>query len=112
MAGAPEDLLNLARQAVLRPPAGDVDPSGAAELILSAWEGHGDEILSVDTDFQVDARTGVEILAFAARSGGGVVLRLPGEIPDSFEPVALAGPGPFTSDEVRRAFFERLAGPS
>ena len=76
---------------------------------MAAWLPLGLEVRTLDHDFEPHGSTGVEIFAFVTRDqgswSGGVMLRLPGEYADSFEPVALTGPDREDPLEAVRAFF-------
>ena len=96
-------LLRAAEAAVDAARRDGIDPLGVTALLLAAWAG-GDGPAAADEDFHVDHATGVEALAFVADDGGGLVLRLPGELPDSFEPVGVPR-SPCTPAELRAAWF-------
>jgi hypothetical protein len=102
-------LLAIAREVVRRADRQGHEPGSVAGRILSAWLAEEGALARADHEFGADDRTGVEALAFVVSEGGalsgGLILRLPDELPDSFESVALelgAHPEP---SEVRRAFF-------
>jgi hypothetical protein len=83
--------------------AGD-DPALLAALLRSAWHGLTDAVVA-DDEFHPDVATGVEALGFLAGPGaGGVVLRLAGELPDSFERLDV-GPAVASAAGVRHAYF-------
>jgi hypothetical protein len=88
----------------------DDEPSTLASRLRSVWQ-RLDEGVVADDDFHPDGATGVEALAFLAGPGaGGVVLRLTGELPDSFEALDV-GPGVASASGVRHAYFgSRRAG--
>jgi hypothetical protein len=89
--------------------SGDGPTTVGADL-LAAWralaaEGPDPVGLLTDDGFQPDVATGVEALAFLVAPGtGGVVLRLPGELPDSFEALDV-GPAVRSAAGVRHAWF-------
>jgi hypothetical protein len=105
-----DHLLAVARDVVREATRGGHDPATIAGRILAAWLPLRLEIRSADHDFELHASTGVEAMAFVVRESGteagGVILRLRGELPDSFEAVALAGPGPHDPMAAWRAFFD------
>lgn len=101
--GVRDGLLAVARQLVAES-RGVVDPDEVARRVRSACA----LTVHVDPRFEVDPITGVEALAFVvdagpAGSAGGLLLRLPGELPDSFE--AVATPSSVDPLEIRREFF-------
>jgi hypothetical protein len=81
---AAEDAVDAARR------AGD-DPVGIVPALHRAWRALAGPVTRFDPDFVPDDRTGVEGLAFVVgvegRGLAGLLLRLPGELPDSFEPI-------------------------
>jgi hypothetical protein len=105
--GVRDSVLAIARDVVRTCSRRADDPAVVAALLRAAC---GVEI-RVEDDFSADPVSGVEALGFVVASGslgavGGLILRLPGELPDSFEPVpALDGRDP---GAARRQFF---AGP-
>ena len=101
-------LLRAAEATVARARVDGLDPVRLTPLLLAAWAGLVGPAVVFDEDFQPDPATGVEALAFVVGDGGGLVLRLPGELPDSFEAVTAPG-SPWTPADVRAAWF---AGPS
>jgi hypothetical protein len=109
-----DHLLVVARDVAHRAARHGQDPATIASRILAAWLPLGLEIRSADHDFEIHESTGVESFAFVVRhegtEAGGVILRLDGEYPDSFESVALRGPGPHEPVEVQRVFFENASG--
>jgi hypothetical protein len=99
-------MLDLAREAVAAAHRDGADPAEVAVLLHAAWAGAVD----ADVDFVLDPDKGVEGLGFVVRHAdavaGGLVLRLPGDFPDSYEAVAVDGLGPdLDGSAIRRAFF-------
>jgi hypothetical protein len=111
--GLRDTLLAVAAQLADRAHRTRTDPARFAADLHGAWRGLVDGTpVAADADFSADPTTGVEALAFVVGDGGGaqggIVLRLAGELPDSFEPVT--GLRPLTTpDDVRDAFFPRQA---
>lgn len=109
-----DQLLVVAREVAHQAARHGQDPATIAARILAAWLPLGLEIRSADHDFEIHESTGVESFAFVVRhegtEAGGVILRLDGEYPDSFEAVALVGPGPHEAVEVQRVFFDSATG--
>jgi hypothetical protein len=105
-----DHLLAVAHEVVRESTRRGHDPATMAGRILAAWLPLGHGVTSADHDFELDESTGVEAFAFVAGLGdaraGGVILRLPGEFPDSFDAVPLSEPGPIDHIRVRSAFFE------
>lgn len=92
-----DDLLAVARGVVAARP----EPEEVAARLQAAWPASLEGVV-IEPDFVPDPRTGVESLALVVDPGAGaLILRLPGELPDSFEVVdtddGCAG--------VRRRFF-------
>jgi hypothetical protein len=108
-------LLAIAREAVQDAARQGADPSTVAARILAAWLSLGIGVSSTDHGFELDERTGVEALAFvviaAETRSGGVILRLAGEYPDSFDPVTWSGAPLEDPIAVRRSFFSGGARP-
>lgn len=104
-------LLALAREVLsVTPP--DSPPPTVTATLRAALAAHAARPVEVEPDFAADAATGVEALAFAvgapgASRPGGLILRLPGELPDSFEPVE----GPGSATDLRRAWFDPARAP-
>ena len=111
--GLRDTLLAVAAELADRAHRARTDPARYAADLHGAWRGLADGIpVAADADFSADPTTGVEALAFVVGDAdgalGGIVLRLSGELPDSFEPVS--GRGPLTAPEdVRDAYFPRPA---
>lgn len=104
--GVRDGLLAVARQLVAES-RGSLDPDEVGRRFRAACA----LAVHVDDQFEADPTTGVEALAFVvdagpAGSAGGVLLRLPGELPDSFE--AVAAPASLDPAAVRRSFFGDL----
>jgi hypothetical protein len=95
-------LLAAARRTVEAARAANADPHDMAAELHRTWAGLAGPPTVFDHEFQSDPVTGVEALAFVVDEGAaGVVLRLTGELPDSFEPVVVGA----SPAEARLAFF-------
>jgi hypothetical protein len=102
-------LLATARRVVASAHRSDLPPDRIGERLHAAWHRIAGPPTTFDDDFCRDGRTGVEALAFVVGRGpgrcAGVILRLRGELPDSFEPVDDPPVTPSSPTAVRRAFF-------
>jgi hypothetical protein len=116
-------LLIVASRATRTAEAQGIDPAVLPHVLVDAWRdaypdvefaADGDspapERVSVDVGFVPDQATGVESLTFLVRDvtgshAAGILLRLPSEYPDSFEPVAANGRGPCNHHGARTQFF-------
>ena len=101
--GIRDGLLALARQLVA-----DTRVTADGDEIGRRFRSACALAIHVDPEFEPDPVTGVEAMAFVVDAGpagtaGGLLLRLPGELPDSFE--AVAAPSSPDPAAVRRAFF-------
>src|SRR5689334_21015068 len=86
-----DELLAAAREAVQLALSAGADPADGLGLLQAAWAAVPGPDLA-DADFQRHPAHAVESLAFLVRGGaqgdaGGLVFRLVGEHPDSFEAV-------------------------
>jgi hypothetical protein len=90
---AGQSLLELARVAVIESRATGASPEETEQRLLAAWSLAGHPPVASDDRFWPDPVTGVEALAFLVGDkegrSAGIVLRLPGEYPDSFEAVPI-----------------------
>jgi hypothetical protein len=102
--GVRDALLQAAEATVAGARRDGLDPLRLTPVLQAAWAAFVGPTAAFDDDFHADPATGVEALAFVVADGGGLVLRLPGELPDSFEPVALPR-SPCTPAELRAAWF-------
>jgi len=113
-------LLDTARAAVEAHDAAGGDPGLVGEQIVAVWQSSAPSVPHRhEPSFTLDPTSGVEAMAFLiersaahAPGRGGIVLRLPGELPDSFEPVALPPAADGHVDDlaaVRASFFSRPA---
>jgi hypothetical protein len=83
------------------------DPADFAAVLLRAWQEVDGPPTAFDPGFHADPGTGVEALAFVVDPGAeaGLVLRLAGEHPDSFERIDLPSESAATPEAARRTFF-------
>jgi hypothetical protein len=118
-----DDLLRIAREAVRSAERQGVDPVLAGEVIVDAWlDGHPHlEVvdpteqrtpgtIAADPAFTPEPLRGVESLAFVVYGNGGgaaagIILRIPGEYPDSYEVVGMPDSRGHTPDEIRAVFY-------
>jgi hypothetical protein len=102
-------LLDAARDVVGAARRADVDPDHVVDHLVVGWGRLAGPAPTFDDEFHPDPATGVEALAFVVRAAGGVraglVLRLAGELPDSFEPLDGELPALATPADVRQAYF-------
>jgi hypothetical protein len=108
-----EALLEAARDLSREERLAGGDPGRFVGVLKRAWEQLDGPPTSFDPDFCVDLHTGVEALAFVVHgepAAGGLVLRLAGEHPDSFERIAVPAQGGASPEEVRLAFFLAAGG--
>lgn len=110
VAGRRDQLLLVATETVQAARRVGADPCVITPALHASWRVVGGSALTFDEDFRADPATGVEALAFVvgadrATIRGGLVLRLPGEWPDSFEAVDLPSTAPPSTGAVRHAFF-------
>jgi hypothetical protein len=99
-------LLRAAAAVVGRARDDGLEPQRLGPVLVAAWAQLAGPPCRSDEDFRPDLTSGVEALAFVVDGGipaGGIVLRLPGELPDSFE--AVTPPGPCSPEELRQAWF-------
>lgn len=116
-------LLIIASRVIRTAEAQGIDPGALPQALAEAWrDAYPDvdfaanggspapEQVSVDVGFVPDQATGVESLTFLVRDvsgfhAAGILLRLPSQYPDSFEPVAANGQGPCDHHGARTQFF-------
>ena len=116
-------LLALASRVTRRAEAQGVDPAVLQHNMVDAWrdaypdvefavndDAPAPERVSIDAGFVPDPATGVESLTFLVRDvagfrAAGILLRLPSQYPDSFEPVATNGEEPCDHHGARTQFF-------
>jgi hypothetical protein len=116
-------LLIVASRATRTAEAQGIDPAVLPRALVDAWRDaypdvefavNGDSPapgrVFVDVRFVPDQATGVESLTFLVRDvtgfhSAGILLRLPSQYPDSFEPIAANGQGPCDHHGARTQFF-------
>ena len=104
-----QTLLELARAAARESRSMAESPEETEQRLLAAWAAAGLADEAADDRFWPDPTTGVEGLAFVVGDDdgrmAGLVLRLPGEYPDSFEAVSGAADELTGPADVRARFF-------
>lgn len=107
-------LLKIAIGVVSQARQDGVDPEEIGRSLHDAWCRVTGPPTQIDDDFWPDPTTGVEALAFVvgtspAAARGGLLLRLPGELPDSFE--SLDPRDVLSPARLRRTYFGDPLGP-
>lgn len=109
-------LLRIAISVVSQARQDEVDPGVISHSLHAAWCRVTGPPTRIDDDFWPDPDTGVEALAFVvgaspASARGGLLLRLPGELPDSFESMDPSCGDALSPAGLRRTYFGDPVGP-
>jgi hypothetical protein len=114
-----DELLAVARAVSARAAGGGIPTGDVAGLILVAWLETGLVVTDADPAFVPGLDGDVESLAFLVatdeepvEAAAGIVLRLPGCYPDSFDPVPLPRPPLPDPAALRAAFLAPARAPT